>query len=290
MADADPVAPTGDSTMSPGTALAQRRAERGLALSDVARRLKFAPRQIEALEADDYGRLPGLTFLRGMIRGYAKLLDTDAAPLIRALEARHAPAPASVEMASERIPFPDGRVRSTRIYLVLCALLVLSVGVLLYDRYFGLPEVLKSAAAPEVQAPPPASVAPAPVPPAAALTAASPASSASSEASASSSPAESQALVERDAAPQSQQAGPAAENAVPIVLEFQGESWVQVSDGVGRVLLSQLNPRGSRKTVAGEPPFALVIGNATQVRVTYKDALVDLMPYTKLDVARLTLQ
>ena len=39
---------------------------------------------VSCLEADDYERLPGITFVRGMIRSYAKLLDIDAATLAAA--------------------------------------------------------------------------------------------------------------------------------------------------------------------------------------------------------------
>ena len=38
------------------------------------------------------------------------------------------------------------------------------------------------------------------------------------------------------------------------------------------------------------PPFDVVIGNAANVRLKYNDAPVDLRPYFKVDVARLTLE
>ncbi|MGH8681156.1 MAG: DUF4115 domain-containing protein [Burkholderiales bacterium] len=37
-------------------------------------------------------------------------------------------------------------------------------------------------------------------------------------------------------------------------------------------------------------PFSLVIGNAAGVKLRYNDAEVDLTPYTRIDVARLTLK
>jgi len=42
--------------------------------------------------------------------------------------------------------------------------------------------------------------------------------------------------------------------------------------------------------VSGVPPFAVVIGNAQQVRISYNDKPVDLMPYVKVEVARFTLE
>ena len=75
-----------------------------------------------------------------------------------------------------------------------------------------------------------------------------------------------------------------------IQLEFQRESWVEIKDGGGRTLLSQLNPAGTQKVVAGAPPFSVIIGNAANVRVTYNDAPFDLRPYVKIEVARFTLE
>ncbi len=46
----------------------------------VASQLNLAPRQIHALETDNYAALPGLVSVRGFIRSYAKLLKIDAKP------------------------------------------------------------------------------------------------------------------------------------------------------------------------------------------------------------------
>jgi cytoskeleton protein RodZ len=73
---------------TPGRALAEARAAHGMTVSEVAVRLKFSPKQLEALEADRYDALAGPAFVRGMIRGYAKLVGIDAAPLIGTLQQR----------------------------------------------------------------------------------------------------------------------------------------------------------------------------------------------------------
>ena len=60
---------TGDpAAEDPFARLARRREELGLKFEDVAQQLKFAPRQIEALEAADFAHLPTGTFARGMLR------------------------------------------------------------------------------------------------------------------------------------------------------------------------------------------------------------------------------
>jgi cytoskeleton protein RodZ len=72
-------------------------------------------------------------------------------------------------------------------------------------------------------------------------------------------------------------------------LSFDRESWVEIRDARGRLILSQLNPPGSSQVVQGEPPLSLVVGNARSVRLAYGDRDIDLAPYTRVDVARFTL-
>ena len=71
---------------------------------------------------------------------------------------------------------------------------------------------------------------------------------------------------------------------------FSRESWVEIRDRQGRTIFSQLNPAGSAQSISGQPPFRLVVGNASGVRVLFNDRSVDLAPYTQVDVARLTLE
>ena len=73
-------------------------------------------------------------------------------------------------------------------------------------------------------------------------------------------------------------------------MEFQRDSWVEITDSKGTVLMSQLNPAGSSKSIDASPPLFLTIGNAHGVKLMFNDAPVDLRPHVKVDVARLTLE
>ena len=73
-------------------------------------------------------------------------------------------------------------------------------------------------------------------------------------------------------------------------LRFKGESWVEIKDRSGRVLLSRLNPPGSEAEVSGRPPFAVVIGNAPLVEMLYEDREFPLEPHTRVAVARFTVE
>ncbi|MCE7878057.1 MAG: helix-turn-helix domain-containing protein, partial [Betaproteobacteria bacterium PRO3] len=74
--------------------LAQARGIAGLTVEDVASQLKLAPRQVVAIERDDFANLPGRTFVRGFVRNYARLVKLDVDDVLAALPGDgHAPAP-----------------------------------------------------------------------------------------------------------------------------------------------------------------------------------------------------
>jgi cytoskeleton protein RodZ len=62
----------------PGALLAAQRQKKGWSVEQVASLVKLAPRQIQAIEADNYSVLPGLAVARGFVRSYAKALGMDA--------------------------------------------------------------------------------------------------------------------------------------------------------------------------------------------------------------------
>ncbi len=57
----------------------------GLSEDAVAQQLKLAPRQVRAIEEDDYALLPGRTFVRGFVRNYARLVHLDPDAVVAAL-------------------------------------------------------------------------------------------------------------------------------------------------------------------------------------------------------------
>jgi cytoskeleton protein RodZ len=273
----------------PGRILARLRNERKLSVADVAQRLKYGARQIEALEAEEFDRLPGATFVRGMVRGYAKLLEIDPEPILGALDRRYVPAEVSLDLRAKRVPFPQGGKRGGNwIYLFLSLVVIVLVAGVLYEwRVGAFPWAGIASHAPQAQPKPakPLPVAPeetqraesappvAPPPPQAAERAAAPGT----------------APVQQ-AKPLPAAAPPAPGGEGKIRMEFSGESWVEIKDKDGQMLMSQLNPTGSRRVVSGRAPLSLVIGNATNVRLSYNDKPVDLKPYIQIEVARLTLE
>jgi len=98
-----------------GALLRAAREAAGLSVEAVAQQLKLAPRQVRALESDDFENLPGRTFVRGFIRNYARLTGLDANRVLEALPtaaetptleapALHATAPTMAELPTSESP------------------------------------------------------------------------------------------------------------------------------------------------------------------------------------------
>jgi len=72
----------GSTLPTTGQALRALREAQGLTPEDVSSRIKFSPRQIRALESEDWAALPTGVSLRGLVRSYARLLGADAESLV----------------------------------------------------------------------------------------------------------------------------------------------------------------------------------------------------------------
>ena len=295
-----------------GAMLREARERAGLSVADVANQIKFAPRQIEALEADDFQHLPEMTFLRGFVRSYAKILEVDAQPLLACLPQANASAlpltPTSVE-----VPFPvaSSPQRQNLVWLgaaLLLAVLVVAFAVWHYTTPVTQPEVEQvkiPVSLPSEMQIIPASSAPetgVTVPPKPLATQSHKAALAMGGKPEALPQAQTTKITAQSGVlPQTQQAKPVpqpspqtAQTAQTAVLRltFDEESWAEIKDKDDRILSSQVNLRGSELRLNGQAPFSLVIGHAVSVRLYYKGKQVDLKPHTSSssEVARLTLE
>ena len=139
----DPVAKHPAST---GRMLREAREKLGLTVAEVAGQIKFAPRQIEALEADDFKQLPEIAFLRGFVRSYAKILRLDAEALLANL-----PQPKAVVAELTTVPatmlFPNAQSdrQQNLVWLSAAALLALVVVGFSYWHFKSPPKHAKEA-------------------------------------------------------------------------------------------------------------------------------------------------
>lgn len=274
-------------TISPGAALREARERLGLSLADVAGQIKFAPRQIEALENNDFRHLPEMAFVRGFVRNYARILHLDAQPLLESLPQS---GPNSLQLLPDSVemPFPDARSPQRQNLVWLGAALLLAVLAVAFAVWHYTMPVTQSRV---VQVETPASL-PAEIK----ITTASNVAEAGVDAPPAPAAPPSR-LAAAQPAPKLQPEKPAAQTgaspqSTALRLAFDDESWVEIKDRNGNTLSSQINARGSELRLDGNAPFSLAIGRAASVHLYHRGKPVDLKPYinSSSEVARLTLE
>ena len=293
-----------------GQALAAERERQGLSRVEMAQRLHMSAGQVEALETGEYSRLPKGPFLRGFVRNYARALGLDADAVLAQLaqEGPHDAAPGIV-VPNQNIRFdPLGeRLSSPYVKAAGIAFVAIALGfAALYWWFFIKPEppathraepaaTMPAAPSPEPPASPPAAeavaspAAPAPATPESAANA--PAASGAPASTTSAAPAASAAPTTASPAAEGAAAGAAAEKgAAVLAFHFDAESWVEVREASNRVLMQRTNAAGSDAEVTGRLPLRVIVGNASHVSLRYNGQEYPLAPYTKVDVARFTLE
>ncbi|MDO8786945.1 MAG: DUF4115 domain-containing protein [Sulfuritalea sp.] len=258
---------------TPGSVLLRTREARGQTIADVVQVIRFSPRQIEALERDDYASLPGSTAVRGMVRNYAKFLKLDAAPLLAQLDPA-VPIPEAdvrppANMGEAEQPTVFERIPTKFIATAIAILLPLLVAY----WYSGLPadegltqRLLDVGGAPAV-------VLPNPVATAAVLPVLAP----------------SQAVIS-DNEPAGSGVTSGQLPFVGLRVEFDDHSWIEIRDATQKVVFVGEYPAGTRQNVEGKPPFQVWIGKASGVRLFMGERSIDLKPHTREEVARFSLE
>lgn len=261
----------------PGAMLRMAREARDTSVAEVAAALKMSPRQIEAIENEDFSRLSGATFIRGFVRNYARLLKIDAAPVLAALAEQAALPQAELNAPADagvRMPMSGSRQGKGLVGATVLALAVLGIALALYFDAIDTDYFLGPKSGPVTSTPRGAPQIVQPLPQPAAI---------------------GQPTAQAEGAVAATQPADAAGQPAPkpgveqLIFSFDGSSWVEVKDAAGHTVFSQMNAKGTTQVVEGRPPFQLVVGNASQVRLQYKDQPVDLRPHTRVEVARLTL-
>lgn len=285
--------PSGEASQTPvsgpGRLLSEARVRRNQTVAEVAQQLKLSPYQIEALEADDYARLPGPVFVRGFMRNYARLMELDGEALVTALglpqEIRSAGAAVP---PSHDIPFPG---QGTRRWPIIAAAAATLAAIVALFEFVSAPSV----PVPETPNPPlpqaepsrPAAVTPVPVREAVVL----PPPLVDASVPQPTQPMQPASQAESVAVPQAETRSSAARAGMArLHFVFKAQSWVEVRDRDDRVVFSQLNPAGAEQRIEGRAPLNIVIGNAHGVRLEFNGKAVDLAPHTKAEVTRLTLE
>ncbi len=301
MADYSDVAPA---ALHAGAVLRDAREARRLSVEEVAQTLKLTPRQVLAIEREEFDLLPGTTFARGFVRNYARLLQIDPAPLLAAIDLRLARGEVNLRPLSNaagRMPAGGGSRGVPRWLLAGLALAVVALAVGVYVERFGPDMSAWQAAGSADQA---GRDGPATSGERLELQTTAPAAGMEPSATVALPPPPAVPAAPAVAAVEPQPAGPAAasgqavENAPAagsaaarrLTFRFGKESWLEVRDGAGKLLTSRLNAPGSVLELEGQGPFELVVGNAASVELKLDDRSIDLKPHTSVSVARLRLE
>ena len=227
-----------------GEDLRRERLIREVPLEEISAATKISMRLLTALEASDVSKLPAPVFTRGFIRAYSRQLGLDAEEMVNAYLADVAP-----DRSKEALPRKGRRSRFFRGRRAAAGSIVAVVaGVLLIAGLMLRPE--RRSAPPRAAAPRPSApitfknvaVSPLPAPVAASAQA----------------PAEPVASMASSGTPTS---------GVRLVLEFEGDSWTEVTAD-GQRVFSGLIRRGTRRQFDAKEGFRLTFGNAGAVRVT----------------------
>jgi len=312
---------TPSSHLEPETAgllLRRAREAAGLSLDAVAQQLKLAPRQVEALEDGDFSRLPGRTFVRGFMRNYARLLHLDAERVLSALPgaaavpALEAPELHPTAQSFGELPTAAGAKSAWSRWLIPLVLIGIVAGAAFYEYTrpggsSGGHDGASTNAEPTTKSVGEAGTTPLPNPIAGDATVPqqqegaaahspqpSPESGKGSREAAGEGLAPSQLSaggVRPGAASDAVQSqAPSAAEEATVQFTYRDFSWTEVRDRTGRVLVAKMMKGGEKQTLSGVPPFDVVIGNASDVKVAYRGQPVDLAPLTRGNVARFTLK
>jgi cytoskeleton protein RodZ len=272
--------------MSVGETLRRERLRRKVELASIAAELKISSRMLEAIETDDYDKLPGGVFAKSFVRQYANLLGLDADEVATQFE-QAARLPELTNLAELRRPrpvsgldrmgersFSIGRPRNAlpSLIVVVVVMLICS-GVygwwqrsrqLAATRHRTAAAAVRNAAAPAIPPPPPPARI-APQPPMATTVASAPAPTAAQAQPQPQAPTASapQPIAAKPGVPQPlvADAGPAGSGAVRVELVVAEPVWVSVERDGRSIFQGELQANEIR-TLAANNEITLRLGNA----------------------------
>lgn len=296
--------------------LRRARSAVGFSVEDMAGRLNLDPKIVRYLENDDYDKLAAPTFVRGYLRGYARLLGLPPEPVLEAFNRRgFEPPRLRADIASKSQARSSDVLMRFGTFLVIAGLAVLVVLWWQNERVLGSsrpttepePSVVGSPATDAdlltSEAPSAAGQADATESSTTPLETESEPAAARGESQVADNPirlapaldltlpatAPTQAAVET---PPADEASAPPPGAVPqpnlLRMSFKHDSWVEVYDGDGERLYYDFAKKGRTLELRGTTPYRVLLGYARDARIEYNGQVFDHLPYVSEEVARFT--
>ena len=258
-----------------GARLREARVAAGLERQDVAARLRMPLHVVEAIEDGRWEVIGAGVFVRGKLRSYAGLVGVDIEPFLENGVAATSP---TRLVSHEHTPRYQRWMESAgrrAVYVVITAAIVVPVWLATRSHFQDVaPTTASLDAVPpgtDAQAMPAGGLPPAVAGNGAGHGAATPAGS------------EANAPYVASLAPSLART---ATSDTALVLEFSGESWLQVTGRDGNTLEQGLVQAGDRRNFEAGQVGRVVLGNAAVARVQHAGGIVDLTPYLRANVAR----
>lgn len=255
-----------------GTTLKEAREAKGLTLAQVSDATRISKSYLQAVEDNDYQKIPGEVFVKGVLRGYGNFLGLDGAKIVEQYKifAQGLPPEEAVsskirEVTNVKItptfkPNEDAPAsKKNSLLLGLLVLILLLLAACAY--YFTIVARPAPATGPTVTPPASTSTAPASVTPKVETTPSTPVAPAVPSPQI---PAENKAVV--PAAPTNQVAA-AAPGAVSVAVECKGICWLQVYDGKKKIFEGTLG-KGEKTAFTSQGSLRIVYGNIKDVSIT----------------------
>lgn len=288
----DPAAPA----PTAGQLLKRAREAQGLHIAALAAALKVPQRKLEALERDRHDELPDATFARALALAVCRALKVDAAPVL-ALLPRQEDSRLDHVASGLNMPFrerstlidPDWAAILRRPVLWLVLALLVAAALVWFWPVTPTASLLpaeEAASAVLPGLPDAAAAASAPEEPASAGEAAAAGEAASAGLS--------QGLTSMGATPAATGAAtasaPVTTGPAALRIHARAASWIQVLDADQRNLVSRTVAAGEELTLEGRLPLRVIIGNAAATELRFRGQLLDLLPATRDNIARLELK
>lgn len=281
------------SPLSVGEALTVARKAKNLEIDDVCAYLRLSPRQVLALENNDFSVLPEATITRGFIRNYARMLELDPEPLVRAYGAFSPSAqPQPISIPSENIMMPGNEKRPRLWYVIVSIVIVLLVvGWVIYMDYSTKPPSSLGIAPAETKRQAETGSQTVDLPQLSST-------EAQTELQVTPAPAEvvepsSDMPAEPAITPQSvtRQVDTSVAGLGEIRIKARENSWVRITDAANNKVMDKILASDIEEVLQGQPPFQVIVGNAPGTTLIFNQQPVDLAPLTGSDkVARLKLE
>lgn len=276
--------------------LREAREAAGLHIAALAAALKVSVPKLQALEDGRYDELPDLTFARALASSACRHLRVDPAPVLAEFPQKptlllrgsdneiNAPyKPASEGPVASPLTWLSRPAMLGAIVLLLAALVVMFLPDMepaTGDGSTSSGETPATAAPAEPQAAPGQPGLPMfqPLEPAAGQGAVAPAEAGAAPEAAS--------PAAGAAAPVTPAATAASSDPAVLQLDARQESWAEVTNGTGTVVLQRLLQPGERVEFSAAPPYSVVIGKASAVQVSVRGRALDTKALARNDVAR----